>query len=50
MSTFYAISASTLLVIAIVTFAMGDYESARHTVICSFLCQILMKLEEKSDG
>ena len=50
MSIFYAISASTLLVIAIVTFVMGDYETARHTVVCSLLFQILMKLEEKSDG
>lgn len=48
MSKVYAFFAVILFIIAIATFSMGDYETARHTVVCSLLCQILMKLEEKN--
>ena len=50
MSKVYFFFAATLLLLAIVTLVMGEYETARHTVVCSFLCQILMRLEEKSDA
>ena len=49
MRTFYAIFAATLLVISAVTLILGDYEATRYTIVCSFLCQILMRLEEKGD-
>lgn len=49
MSKVYFFFSITLFIIAIVTFSMGDYETARHTVVCSLLCQILMKLEEKNN-
>lgn len=50
MKTVYFIFSAMLLVVSIATFVMGDYEAARHAVVCSLLCQILLRLEEKSDA
>lgn len=50
MKTFYFISAITLIALSIVEFARGDLDASRYAVVCSLLCQILMRMEEKSNG